>query len=96
MSHASSWDRVTADTEVYHGACVLRMVNIKTSAAGGDVTLYDGLDAVSGRKIITLVGKNNETNPIVFGRRGIAIENGLFVDVGSNVDEVLLVFDPIT
>jgi hypothetical protein len=91
----SGWRRLTADDIVQEGKAVLYGLVIRTSVTGGDVSIYDGLDASSGRFIDTFEGIANESRPISFGPRGIHIDRGIFVDIGSNVDSVLVLYDPV-
>ena len=90
------WERVTGDARVFEGSGVLFGLVLLVSTTGGDVTLYDGADAGSGRLIGTFEGIANESRPIVFGRNGILLDKGLFVDVGSNVTEVLVVYNALS
>ncbi len=90
---SSRFKRVTADTLVYEKGCLLQALTLLVSTTGGDIAVYDGQDANSGRLIGTFKATANVSNCITFGG-GIRCERGLFVDVGSNVSEALLCFDP--
>ena len=68
-------------------------VHLLVSTTGGDVTIYDGLDASSGRLIATIKGTANVSSILDFG--GLQLDRGLFIDIGSNVSEVTAVFDPV-
>lgn len=90
---AHAWYRTTADQLAVGGPGVLHRVILLVSTTGGDVTIYDGLDASSGRLIATLKGTANVSLPVDFG--GLQLDRGLFIDIGSNVSEVTAVFDPV-
>ncbi len=81
----------TADGGATPGPCLLNAVVLLASSAGGDVTLYEGQDATSGRKIATLKGAANVSLPVVFAHAPF-LARGLYVDVGSNVTEVTVFF----
>lgn len=84
---------LTADEIVAEHPLVLRGIVLLVSTTGGDVTLYDGLEAASGRLIGRFEAIADTSTPIdLFG---LHVEHGLFVDVGSNVTSVLVVYDPI-
>ena len=94
MSGLSGWSVVTEDRLLNEGDSILYGLCVLSSAGGGDVTLYAGLDASSGRKIGRFEGANNQSNPIPFPKP-IPCENGLYVDVGSNITEVLVFWSPV-
>lgn len=71
----------------FHG-CVLL-----ASALGGDVTFYDGTSTASGHKILQVKGAQNVSKRIVFNPP-LWCPRGLYVDVGSSVTEVLVLWEP--
>lgn len=83
----------TIDAPAMKGRGHLSGLDLLVSSTGGDVTLYDGQDANSGRKIGTYKGTANVSNPIRWSPP-ISIENGIYVDIGSNVTEVTVHFIP--
>lgn len=87
----SAWRNVTGDTLVARNPCLLHGVVLLTSAGGGDVTIYEGQDATSGEKILSIEGANNISNQVAFNPP-LPLQRGLYVDVGSNVSEVLVHF----
>lgn len=89
----ASFLRVTADTIISTEPVLLFAVMILTSTTGGDVTLYNGVDPGAGSQIIRLEGTANETRPTPFGP-GILCDRGLYVDIGSNVTEVVVIYAP--
>ena len=88
---ASEW--VTADGRVYVGACLFWGVILNASVAGGDVKVYDGQDATSGRLIGHYVGAVNAVNPITL-RKPIRFGSGIYVVV-TNVNGVTVLFEPV-
>lgn len=89
-----SWLTVTADTLVstkpvwFYGAIIL------TSVTGGDATIYNGHDAAAGRKWARLEGIANESRPVIFPKPFL-FDRGLYIDVGSDVTEVTVGFEPL-
>ena len=84
---------IDTDSLVSAKGLLLKGIVLLTSVTGGDIVIYDGQDATSGRKICTFKGLANVSLPVSFGE-GLRLERGLFIDVGSNVTEVLVFFDP--
>lgn len=80
------------DGVVHRGPCLLYSVILLVSTTGGDITLYDGQDAASGRKVARLEGIADQSTPVEFG--GLVLSRGLFVDVGSNVTEYTVIWRP--
>lgn len=88
------WARVTADQLVWRGPCVVYGAVILCSAAGGDATLYDSQGVDAPRAVITLKGPQNNSHPVAFS--GFPqFDQGLYVDIGANCDEVVVFYDPI-
>ncbi len=84
---------LTADEIVAEHPLILRGLVLLVSTTGGDVTLYDGLEAAGGRLIGRFEAIADQSTPIdLFG---LHVEHGLFVDIGSNVTSVLVVYDPL-
>ena len=78
------------DAVVHRGPLLLYSVILLVSVTGGDITLYDGQDATSGRKLARLEAIADESHPVDFG--GVVLSRGLFVDVGSNVTEYTVIW----
>lgn len=89
----AGWRYVSADTAVARGP-VDYWGAILTGDGGGvaDVTLYDGANA-SGRQVLTLWASTVESR-IALLPIPITLEDGLFVDVGSNVTGVFVLYVP--
>jgi len=89
VSDVTSLDRlISTEPCLLHGAVIL------CSSAGGDATIYDGHDASSGKSILPLKGAANESNP-VFPPKPIFCARGLYVDVGSSVTSVTVIWEPL-
>lgn len=91
---AIGWETYAADAIVHVGPCLLHGIVVLASAAGGDVTVYEGQDASSGRKIATLKGAANVSNPIML-TKPLYLPRGIFLDVGTSITEVMVGFEPI-
>lgn len=85
----AAWQNMAVDRLVSRGPCVLHAVYLLTSTDGGDVTLYEGQDSASGDKIITVEGSADRTKVVHFSP-ALPCQRGLYVDVGSNVTEVMV------
>ena len=88
------WTNITASEIIAEQPVLLHGVVLLTSADGGAATLYEGQDAASGRKIITIEGSANESRPVAF-YPPLLCERGLYVAVGSNVTEVVVHWQPV-
>ena len=80
----------SVDAVVHQGPLVLYCVILLTSVTGGDITVYDGLDATSGRKVVRIEGQADVSNAVELG--GVILSRGLMVDVGSNVTEYTIIW----
>ncbi len=87
-------EKVTADRRLVQGRTLLFGVVVNTSVTGGDVSLYEGQDAESGRLIGTYTGEANISNPIMFPVP-LPLERGLFVDIGTSISYVTVIFQPL-
>lgn len=93
VQRGHGWDLLTGDTLVSSRTCILYGLVMRVSTAGGDVTLYAGKDATSGRKIGTFVAPANTSISVPLD--SLRAEGGVYVDFGSNVTDVLLIYDPV-
>jgi hypothetical protein len=91
MAKPVSFLSISGDTVVTDRPCLLNAVHLHTSADGGDVTLYEGQDATSGRQIASLHATANNPHFMDFSHAPFCAR-GLFVDVGSNVTECTVFF----
>jgi len=83
------WRTVTVDTLITTRPCILHGAVLLCSAVGGDVSLYEGQDADSGRLIVTLKGATTVSLPVSWVP-GLLLERGLYVDVGSSFTQLQL------
>lgn len=88
-----AWTRLTADAVISERPARLLGLVLLVSATGGGVTVYNGVDATSGHRIARFEAVANESLPVMFPEP-LVCDRGLFVDVGSNVAEVLILWEP--
>lgn len=87
-----NWDRFTSDNKVSLSPCSIGCVIITPNGQGsGDVTLYDG-ESTGDPKIIKLISGNSYTKVIRF-QPPLITERGLYLDIGDNVDSVLIQYE---
>lgn len=94
MLDGYAYDYITADTRLHNQSALLAGVVILPSADYGDVTLYDGQDASSGRSLGPFQGYGRVSLPIMFAVP-VPLNNGLFVKFGSNMTGVLVIWKPL-
>ena len=82
---------VSADTRLFTGKGEWGGLVLLTSAFGTGVNFRDGLDAGLGRNLGTFVSTSVNSLPIIF-THPIPIETGLFVDIGTNVTSVMVIY----
>lgn len=88
-----AWTNTAVDTIVTNAPAYLHGIVLLASAAGGDATIYDGTDPTAGRKVLTVKGPANVSNPIAF-YPPLVCERGIYLDVGSDVTEISVHWDP--
>ncbi len=86
---------MTADGSVIKEPCILFTISGAVSTTGSVGVLYNAQSAKTGKEIADLKALANEHRQLQFGPRGILCDSGLYVDMGSNGIEMLIVFDPI-
>ncbi len=82
---------VSADTRLFTGLGEWGGLVLLTSAFGTGVNVRDGLDANAGRDLGTYVSTTVDSLPIIFPHP-IKINTGLFVDVGTSVTSVMIIY----
>ena len=87
----SAFENQTGDSLVITRRVFLSSVIYTMAQDGGDVTLYEGQDVSSGRKIAKIYGQGSITRQVSFNP-ALDLERGLYVDVGSNVTEVTVCY----
>ena len=87
-----SW--ITADQQVVSGPLRLLAVTlVATSAGAADCTLYHGRGTDGVKLAVLRTGASTSRNlPLP---RGVDLDQGLYVDVGSNVEGVVVVWEPL-
>lgn|SRR3990167_4892650 len=88
------WKRITQDERVATGPLVFAGLLLAADGVGtADVTVYDGADA-GGRQFATFRTPTSRTEshglPV-----GAHFSQGLFVDLGSNVEECVVFYAPL-
>ncbi len=94
MQRGVGFTRLISDGIVNEGPSLLFGLHIEASTAGGDVSVYEGSDSSSGR----LIGifKENANNHILMGlHTPIYCDRGIYVDIGSNVTAVTILWLPV-
>jgi hypothetical protein len=90
----AAWQRIAADTFVTRGPINLWGLILTDDAVGAaDVTLYEGANT-DGRRLFTLRTIQNQSNPCFFPVP-ILLEDGLYVDVGTNVLEAFILYQHV-
>ncbi len=84
---------LTADEQVIEHPLILKGIVVLVSTTGGDVTLYEGLGTAGSSLIGRFEGIADQSTPIDL--YGLFLERGLYVDIGSNVTGVLVIYKPI-
>lgn len=86
------WENFSKDTVVSERACKLVQAVITSNGVGeADATLYDGLNT-SGRKILMICATDENMHSVRFNPP-LPCSEGLYLDVGTNVDGVLVVWE---
>lgn len=93
MQFGVGFTRFISDGIVNEGQTLLYGIHIEASVAGGDVSLYEGLDTGSGRLLGIFKDNANNHEPKSFVPP-VFLDRGLYVDIGSNVTAVTLFWLP--
>jgi hypothetical protein len=86
--------RVTEDTLVHNGACLLFRVRPQVAVAGQIVELYDGQDMIAGVLRDKIICDVNVPTSADYGP-GAYFANGLFVHVHTAGDAATVVYTPL-
>jgi hypothetical protein len=90
----SRYEWITADGLVASGPIVLRSISVVSDGVGAaDATIYDGISD-DGQTVAKITALSGDTRTLSFGD-GIILPTGLYVDVGSNVTGVSIVWDAL-
>ncbi len=82
---------LTASSRVAFTHLRLLRVIVNVSVAGALTTVYEGLDAASGRVLCSVTAPVTLTNTVDLG--GVYADRGLFVNMAADVTDVTLVFE---
>lgn len=86
------WTRTTVDECLSNSKThVAAVIITPTSQASGTVTLYNG-KSTSDPQVIVLQTGTTESKTVNFNPP-LYLDRGLYVDVGDNVDDLLIQFD---
>ena len=91
---ASAYRRLTTDQLVTSSPCLITGYSLNVSTDGGSVAIYDGHDTSSGWPVDTIEGLANVNNHAQFDFP-VMLNNGLYVDVGSNVTSFTIYYIPL-
>lgn len=91
---ASAYRALVNDQLVNEGPTLVTGYELEVSADGGDATLYDGLDVLSGTKVVTVNALASDHKAVAY-QTPVLYNNGLFVDIGSNVTLLTVYFIPL-
>lgn len=91
MAKGANWKRITESGLITDKPCTLLAIGITVSVAGAQISIYDGRDADVGRLLGEPKTASQLTNWMSFGC-GFDMENGIFITLGTNVDEVTAAF----
>jgi hypothetical protein len=86
-------ERVTNDTLIHNGACILISVHPVFLVAGQIIDIRNSQDADSGQLIDRLLGTPNVIVPLEYGE-GAYLDKGLFVHIGTAGDYCTVVWRP--
>lgn len=90
----SNREWITADRRVASVPCEIVSLTIVSDGGGvPDATIYDGFND-DGEVVCTARTVQNESRSIDCGD-GLTISTGIYVDIGSNVEGVLLTWVPL-
>jgi hypothetical protein len=88
------WQRITADTLLCRGPALLYGAVLTSDGVGtADVILYDGPNT-SGRRLFQLLAPTTQSVPVILPAP-VPLEDGLYIDVGSNVGDLFILYAPL-
>lgn len=94
LQGCAGWTLVTGDLLITEQPALLHGIVVDASSLGGSVTLYDGTDSISGRKIGKIRGAENISRNVHFHPPLLCL-NGLYVGECSHLDEALICWSPL-
>jgi len=88
------WVRVVGDGLVYSGPCLVYLITLDPGAGGDSAVIYDGRDATSGKKFMTLTTSIVVTRDVSVSG-GVPFDQGIYVDATDSDVETTIVFAPL-
>lgn len=94
MDYPHGWTRITSSQRITDKKSILYNCFVVSNGGGAaDSTIYNGIDT-NGQQHITIKAPTGEIKGLP-GRVNTFMERGIYIAVGSNVEEVLVIWDPI-
>jgi len=91
MWNTTGYKRITNDELVTEGKGLLWGFVFDTSVSGDTISIYDGLDASSGKLAFHCMGLTNVPNAVMLPVP-VPYENGLYVVLSTNVTDATILF----
>ena len=88
------WARVVGDGLAYDGPCLLHAVSFLPITANDYSDIYDGRDAVSGKKFARFISAVVTTLCICYAG-GVPFDQGIYIDAIDAEVETTVVFTPL-
>lgn len=89
-----AYSNLSADALVWRGPCLFYGAVLLVSVTGGDATIYNAQSPDAPRKVIRMEGIADQSTPF-FPAKPVLLGEGLYVDVGSNVTEIVVFYEPL-
>ena len=84
---------VTQSQAVFYGKGLIKHIVLTATSAGvADITLYEGQDD-AGKVLVIVKAAADGTRHVSLGQ-GLPVSSGLYVKLGSNVEGVLVLWEP--
>ena len=94
MYKGFGFTQIKSDRLINEGHTLLAGLIIEASADPGDVSIYEGNDEQSGKYFGKIKGLANDSNVISFPQT-LYFDRGLYIDVGSNITGVTVIWLPV-
>lgn len=88
------WTVVTADAVISTVPCEVSLLVFRCNDNTGNLALYDGLDS-GGRYVATFFADTVDSSKVVPFAPPLVMERGLFLDAIGDVDEALVIWNPL-
>ena len=93
-NYATHWQRVVGDGQIYDGPCIVKAIILWPHTSSQYTDVYDGRDAISGKKFCRLDAFSAHTRHIGLGA-GVLFGRGIYVDAEHAEDETTVIFAPL-